>query len=207
MIKRVIIFFSYIIIFSIMLCSCQFHTVDHVRNVPATGLMPDLSFELTGIQKEDEYYYPEKLVIRANNDVLQEIDFNEEDFAPCTLDDFGWEYGDYKFDGYGGFRILSSSLGKNPSYYFWLWNKEESRFVENSDLSEIVGYMTFDYNNKSIQVSSSGGNDYHEFETYKYVDDKLTLVEKAIDTEGYRKKYKVENNEWELIEITKSPLF
>ncbi len=176
-------------------------------SVPATDIMPSLFFELTGVCEEDNYYYPKRLVIRANNDVLQEINFDEKDFAPCTLDNFGWEYGDYKFDGYGGFRILSTSLGINPSYYFWIWDKEDYCFVKSPDLEKIVGNITFDYNKKLIYVSSSGGNDYHEFEIYKYIDDELRLIEKAIDTGGYRKVYKVKNNELELIKIIKTPLF
>lgn len=176
-------------------------------NVSATEIMPDLSFELTGICEEDGNYYPKRLVIRANNDVLQEIGFDKDDFAPCTLDDFGWEYGDFKFDGYGGFRILKISSGVNPSYYFWIWDKENYCFVKNPYLEKIVGYMTFDYDKKLIYVSSASGNDYHVFETYKYIDDELLLIEKAIDTGGYRKIYKVENNELEFIRIIESPLF
>ena len=173
---------------------------------PATDLMPELLFELKGVQKEDTHYYPKKLTIWTNEQILQEFEFDEDDFAPCTLDDFGLEHGDYRFDGYGGFCILSTSMGKNPSYYFWLWDKENNCFVEDHDLEQINGSITFEYDKELISVAGSAGNDYHEFKIYKYIDGKLTLIEKAIDTRGYRKIYRLEDGELKLKEITESQM-
>ncbi len=178
-------------------------------NVPATEKMPALSFEIIGKSKAHDYYtsfyYPHKLTVKMDETIIQEIIFNEDDFAPCTLDTFGFEYGDFKFDGYGGFRILSTSMGKNPSYYFWIWDKNS--FVEYPEL-EMVGYMTFDYNKQQINVSSTGGGNRHEFIIYKYIEDKLTLIEKVIDadSDGFRKVYKLINGELELIETSESQL-
>lgn len=179
-------------------------------NVSASDTMPDLSFELTGTKRKENtygyFYYPKKLLIKIKEDVLQEFNFSEDDFAPCTLDDIGFEYGDFKFNGYGGFRILSTSMGQNPSYYYWIWDQNEYRFVEYEDLGEIIGYTTFDYDNEVIHVVGMGGADYHEFMTYSYIDDKLTLIEKAIDSGGDRKIYKLIDNELRLTEITESNL-
>jgi len=180
-------------------------------NVQATEHMPDLSFELIGKIEEDDYntnfYYPVKLVIKADTKIIQEIQFDEDDFAPCTLDTFDFEYGDFKFDGYGGFKILSTSMGKNPSYYFWIWDKTENSFIESQDL-KIVGSISFDYDNQVINVTNRGSATGHEFTSYKYIDDKLTLIEKVIDPDkdGYRKTYKLVNGELELIETIESQL-
>ena len=40
---------------------------------PATDLMPELLFELKGIQKGDTFYYPKKLTIWTKNNILQEF--------------------------------------------------------------------------------------------------------------------------------------
>lgn len=177
--------------------------------VPATDQMPALCFEITGRMESDNlyetFYYPIKIVITAGETVIQQLDFHEDDFAPCNLDDFGFEYGNFRFDGYGGFKLLSTSLGKNPSYYVWVWDENEKSFREYPDL-EMVGYITFDYNNQQIKVSSSGGNAYHEFLTYEYINDKLTLIEKAIDADDYRKVYKLKDGEMKLIETIESQL-
>lgn len=182
--------------------------IKHI-NVPETDQMPNLYFELTGkIEKDNnygEFYYPVKLSIKTEETIIQVLDFSEDNFVPCTLDDFGFEYGDYRFDRYGGFRILGSSMGKNPIYIYWVWDKNAKIFVEYQDL-EMEGYTTFDYVNQVINVSTTGGNDYHEFMTYKYINGKLTLIEKAIDTNGYREIYKLKDGELELFEITESQM-
>jgi len=184
-------------------------------NVSATDQMPALCFEITGRKETDDYiknsprflYYPDKIVITADDTIIQQLDFDENDFAPCTMDAFGFEYGDFRFDGYGGFRILSTSMGKNPSYYFWVWDKDRNQFVSYPDL-EMVGYIDFDYDNQEVKVFSTGGGDLHEFLTYKYINDKLTMIEKVIDADqdDKRKVYKVIDGELRLIEITESQL-
>ena len=173
---------------------------------PATDLMPELLFELKGVQKEDTHYYPKKLTIWTNEQILQEFEFDENNFSPSTSCDFGLEYGDYKFDGYGGFCIPKITTAQNPSYYFWLWDKENNCFVEDHDLEQINGSITFEYDKELISVAGSAGNDYHEFKIYKYIDGKLTLIEKAIDTSGYRKIYRLEDGELKLKEITESQM-
>lgn len=184
-------------------------------NVTATDQMPAFCFELTGRKEKYNYnenvsgffYYPEHLVIKTDETIIQQLDFDKNDFSPCSLDDFGFEYGNFKFDGYGGFRILSSSMGKNPAWLFWVWDKNTKSFVSYPDL-EMVGYMNFDYDKQEINVSSSGGGDLHEFLTFKYVNDKLTLIEKIIDADqdGKRKVFKLIDGELQLSEITESQL-
>lgn len=179
--------------------------------IPPTTKMPTLTFELLGKREVDsdygDFYYPIKLVIKAEGSIMQEISFNQDDFAPCTLDDFGFEYGDFKFDGYGGFRILSTSMGKNPSYYFGLWDMDNICFIRYPDL-ELVGYMTFNYKNQTINVSGTASADEHEYTTYKYINDELTLIERIVDPDldGYRKKYKLIDGKLELTETSESQL-
>ncbi|WP_312500674.1 XAC2610-related protein [Lacrimispora sp.] len=184
-------------------------------NVPATDQMPALRFELTGRKEKDDYnenlsrffHYPDKLLITTDGIIIQQLDFDENDFSPCALDDFGFEYGDFRFDGYGGFKILCSSMGKNPVWKFWVWDENKKSFVNYPDL-EMAGYINFDYNNQEINVSSSGGGDLHEFLTYKYDNDKLILIEKVIDADqdGKRKVFKLIDGELQLTETTESQL-
>lgn len=178
-------------------------------NIPATEQMPALCFEVTGrvkkIANDVDQYFPVKLVIKTDDSIIQEFNFKEDDFAPCTLDTFDFEYGDFKFNGYGGFKMLSTSMGKNPSYYFWMWDENKSCFIEYPDL-EMVGYISFDYSNQEINISNTGGGDLHEFLKYKYVNNKLTLIEKIIDADqdGYRKIYMLIDGELILAETTES---
>lgn len=179
--------------------------------VSETKFMPELSFELTGDCQKDDctpnyYYYPVKLIIKINKKIIQEIEF-EDVFAPCDHDDFSFEYGDYRFDGYGGFRLLHTSMGQNPDFFFWMWDNEKQQFVEYPDLN-ISGYMTFDYNKEEVHVASTASATYHEFDTYKYIDNKLTLVEKIVDqdTDGFRKVYKLIDGKLKLVETTESQL-
>lgn len=186
----------------------EFSQYNKYINVPATNYLPDLSFELTGAREHDtNLYYPIKLTVKTNDNIIQEIKFDKDNFAPCVIEDFGFEYGDFRFDGYGGFKILSSSMGKNPLSFFWIWDEDENCFVEYPELI-IFGYITFDYNNKLINVSNTVNANYHELATYKYINDKLTLIKKVIDADhdGYRKVYELINGELELIEITESQL-
>lgn len=195
-----------------LICCClkgpNFDQYQKYIEVPATEYMPDLSFELTGIAEQDGFYYPVKLVIKTNDRLIQELTFDEEFFSPCTMDDFGFGYGDFKFDGYGGFSIYKSSMGKTPSCYFWIWDKEEHRFVEYPDLEELTGYTTFDYKNELVHVSATTSAERHEFQTYQYIDDQLTLIELVVDadSDGYRKVYKLIDNELKLTEVTESRL-
>lgn len=178
----------------------------------ATEYMPSLSFELIGEIVEDDiqidFYYPVKLIVKTDEDIIQEFEFDADDFAPCTLDMFGFEYGDFKFDGYGGFKILSTSMGKNPSYYFWVWDKDKDSFVRYQDL-EMVGDISFDYDNQMVNIISRGSATGHEFLSYKYIDGKLTLIEKIVDPdqEGKRQIYKLIDGELKLIEILDSQFF
>lgn len=173
---------------------------------PATALMPELLFELKGVQKEDTHYYPKKLTIWTNEQILQEFEFDENNFSPSTSCDFGLEYGDYKFDGYGGFCIPKITTAQNPSYYFWLWDKENNCFAEDYDLEHIAGFITFEYDEELITVFSRGGAAYHELKTYKYINDKLTLIEKIIDRNTCREIYRLKDGELKLEEITEVPL-
>lgn len=79
--------------------------------------------------------------------------------------------------------MLETSMGQNPSYYFWMWDKEERCFVKYLDL-DMIGYMTFDYADQEIHVSSTGSAAYHEFATYKYINNKVTLIEKIHSKPG-----------------------
>lgn len=150
-------------------------------NVAATKYMPELSFELTGGCEKLDYtsnyyfYYPVKLIIKTNKGIIQEIDFNKDDFEPCDHDDFSFEYGDYKFDGYGGFSLLHTSRSTNPDSFFWMWDKVKQQFVEYPTLN-IMGYMTFDYEKKEIKVASKDGAAHSEVDTYKYINGKLKLI-------------------------------
>ncbi len=54
-------------------------------------------------------------------------------------------------------------------------------------MEQINGSITFEYDKELISVAGSAGNDYHEFKIYKYIDGKLTLIEKLLILEVIEK--------------------
>ena len=90
------------------------------------------------------------------------------------------------FDGYKDIRIQQFlPASPNVPYYYWLWDKESSKFIKNDDLEKITSPI-FDSENKSIKsnVRANAGT-YYDYE-YKYIGNKLTLVretEKIADPE------------------------
>ncbi|ABS62051.1 hypothetical protein Plav_0428 [Parvibaculum lavamentivorans DS-1] len=59
--------------------------------------------------------------------------------AMTQVDNNGFETIDANFDGYLDFRLIAeTAAGPNVPYRNWLWSEEESRFVENAGLNEIV---------------------------------------------------------------------
>lgn len=86
---------------------------------------------------------------------------------------------DMNFDGNKDIRIQQFlPATANVLYYYWLWDKETSKYLKNNELEKITSPI-FDSESKSINsnVKENAGT-YYDYE-YKYVDSKPTLIRKT----------------------------
>jgi hypothetical protein len=84
---------------------------------------------------------------------------------------------DVNFDGFKDILLRNYTVDK--TYKYWLWNKEQSKYIANNEMEEIIN-PSFDLENKMI-VSTPG----FDFLTtqftriYKFINDKPTLVKET----------------------------
>lgn len=135
--------------------------------------MPEYTFAVYG-RKEDYGYSANKIVIfNANGDVIQQITFDKTETADGER--LGFYIEDMNFDGYKDLRIQQFlPAGPNIPYYYWLWDKNTSRYVRNKELEEITS-PEFDDKDKVIKSTvRDSASTYYE-RVYKYIDGKPTL--------------------------------
>ncbi|GCD10539.1 XAC2610-related protein [Clostridium tagluense] len=148
--------------------------------------LPEYTFKVYG-QKKDTLYSASKIEVYnevENKEKLQELVFN----ATSTPDgdQLGIIIEDMNFDGYKDIRIQQFlPAAPNVPYYHWLWDKEASKFIKNSDLEKITSPV-FDAESKLIKsnVRENAGT-YYDYE-YKYIGTKPILIketEKIADLE------------------------
>ncbi|MBZ9687442.1 hypothetical protein G9F72_014015 [Clostridium estertheticum] len=135
---------------------------------------PEYKFKVYG-QKKDALYSASK--IEVYNEVekkVQELAFS----ATSTPDgnQLGIVIEDMNFDGYKDIRIQQFlPATANVPYYYWLWDKETSKFIKNNELEKITSPV-FDSESKLIKSNVKGNaGTYYDYE-YKYIDSKPTLI-------------------------------
>ena len=140
---------------------------------------PEYTFKVYG-QKKDNLYSANKIEVYnevENKEKLQELVFS--DTSTPDGNQLGIVIEDMNFDGYKDIRIQQflPATGNVP-YYYWLWDKETSKFIKNNDLEKITSPV-FDSESKSIKsnVKENAGT-YYDYE-YKYVDSNPTLIKET----------------------------
>lgn len=139
--------------------------------------LPEYTFKVYG-QKKDTLYSASKIEIYNEvKNKVQELVFS----ATSTPDgnQLGVVIEDMNFDGYKDIRIQQFlPAAANVPYYYWLWDKDSSRFIKNNDLEKITSPV-FDSQSKLIKstVKENAGT-YYDYE-YKYIDDTLTLIKET----------------------------
>lgn len=136
--------------------------------------LPEYTFKVYG-QKKDKMYSASKIEIY--NEVekkVQELTFSATSTPDSTQ--LGIVIEDMNFDGYKDIRIQQFlPAAANVPYYYWLWDKETSKYVKNTDLEKITSPL-FDAENKLIKSNVKENADtYYDYE-YKYIGNKITLI-------------------------------
>jgi hypothetical protein len=101
---------------------------------------------------------------------------------------------DVNFDGYDDISIPQQTVAYNICGLFWIWDTESRKFIRFNQLDSIP-FPTFDNKNKTITSFLKDGCCYHEDNTYKYINGKITLINSLIDDayNGLRIHKKLEN--------------
>ncbi len=144
----------------------------YTTNVNITTQDDSFRIELHGIDG-----YAESISIISNINSTLNQRFNVSNHIGPINDTFGLDLNDFNFDGYMDIRLQQvGGVGANTLFDYWLWNKEESKFVFSKSLSELTA-VSF-YPEDKIIVSenqSSAGFSYIE-EVYVYVGNEIQLT-------------------------------
>jgi len=163
--------------------------------------MQEFNFNIKGIKTRTYYltynkqhYYDSSeseissITITSNDsEFKQEITF-EKTLTPDYIKTYGFNLDDWNFDGYldiSLFEHRGGSMGNSPHYY-WIWDKKERQFIENSDL-EIISHssrVSIDKENEQIiSWSRAGLEDYTLY--YKVQKSNKYLLVKADESKLY----------------------
>lgn len=82
---------------------------------------------------------------------------------------------DWNFDGYKDITVLSNCGSGGCAYWIWNYSDKTKKYYYNKELSEILG-LEIDSLAESIVVHYRGGFSIELWDTLKYIDKKLTLI-------------------------------
>jgi len=138
--------------------------------------LPEYAFRVYG-QKKDAIYSVNKIEIfkeAEKEEKLQELVFS--DTSTPDGNQLGIVIEDMNFDGYKDIRIQQFlPATANVPYYYWLWDKQVSKFIRNNELEKITSPV-FDYESKSIKSNvKENPAKYYDY-VFKYIEGKPTLI-------------------------------
>ena len=120
------------------------------------------------------------VIDKTNHKTLQKIAVPENGFF-CDTKSLYFKIEDMNFDNYNDFRLRQFPSGTpNVPYYYWIYKPKLHKFVRDSTLEEITS-PDFDAKNKTITSFWRASASDHGFSTYKYIKDKVTLIEEEED--------------------------
>lgn len=123
-----------------------------------------------------------QIINRQSKKLIQTIKMPENLFH-CGSTSTTIDIEDMNFDKLVDFKILQfPSASPNLSYYCWLYNNKQKKFIRNKELEEITS-PDFNPKNKTIVSFWRASGAHHGISTYKYFNGKITLVE---ESETYR---------------------
>ena len=133
--------------------------IDFTVSKTINDKMPEFTFHMTGSNEQrygttydgNKYYIMfdenkiEKITIRDNNGaVIQEITNLETANPESEEKMYGLSFDDWNFDGFFDISLWQfpgGTMHNNPTYY-WLWDNNQRKFIENTELEEISNYST-----------------------------------------------------------------
>jgi hypothetical protein len=105
------------------------------------------------------------------------------------IDKFKFQFIDWNFDGYNDLTVLSNCGSGGCAYLIWNYSIKNRKYYFNEELSEVLG-LEIDTVSKYIVFHNRAGYNLENWDSFKYVNNKLTLVkrfceEKRTDSVGH----------------------
>ncbi|VBB08170.1 Hypothetical protein LUCI_3435 [Lucifera butyrica] len=150
--------------------------------------LPEFIFSIYGQEKSgyDHFYRIRKITIKRADQpekVLQEIIFDKTatlDFPKVYDINTSFIVEDINFDGYKDIRLqLWHPAGPNIPYYYWIWDKDASTFIQNKELEQITSPKVDIANQTIISYVRDGAATYYK-RTYKYLDGHIQLIKELM---------------------------
>jgi len=146
--------------------------------------LPDFEFRIEGVKvlEYNSIQVNRLIIIAVDGSFYQEFDGLDTRNHLVTVDSPGLSFDDWNFDGYMDVSLWKyvGGTGNNVPHYYWLWDNEAGKFVENKDLECISDYSTLeiDKENNRLISSSRDGAWMTQTEYYTYQDGQIVLVRK-----------------------------
>lgn len=135
--------------------------------------MPYYFFRVYGNEMDNVYSVDRIVVLNQDKEIIQEISFDST--KNLNSRNLGIVIEDINFDDYKDIRIESQiSPGTNIPYYYWIWDKEKTKFIRDIKLEEIIS-PEFNYQDKTINSSIRISADKYQDYIYKYINNEITL--------------------------------
>ena len=151
--------------------------------------MPEYSFLIIGTSIEEYGFNHDKskYFLSYTENIISRIDIRDENGlyvqSISGLDTknpaseagmYGLKFEDWNFDGYMDIGLWKSRGGtmKNNPHYYWLWDNEKKRFVENEYLKGMSegGTIKVNYDTKELSCFASAGRWGYGTVYYKFID-------------------------------------
>ncbi|MBA2936888.1 hypothetical protein HZF08_01055 [Paenibacillus sp. CGMCC 1.16610] len=168
--------------------------IEYRVQVKINDMMPEFSFEAFGqtvqsyqLRDDKKMYYLKDGVNKVNKIVVQckplsyqqELLFDETETPNISEVTYGFNLSDWNFDGYSDISLWKNVGGTslNEPRYYWLWDNEKHRYVENNDLEDIseTAYLEIKAGDQQLTANSRKTNGYYH-EDYVWQDGKIVLA-------------------------------
>lgn len=157
--------------------------------------LPQYNFNLY-TSNDTLFIYYDSLIIRDDKSkIIQTIYFkniydDEDDLWTHKTFFQGLDFIDLNFDGYFDLDLfISAGATGNYNSLYWLFEPDRNLFIYNAQLSNLVS-LSVDSSKKIIYSYIQPGDFYeYESETYKYINDNLTLIRKESFLRAIGKRY------------------
>ena len=159
--------------------------------------LPEFIFNIYGQEpiKSWNYYRIRKITIaRADQPerVLQEIILDKvsvtDDYPSLpNINTGGFYVEDMNFDGYKDIRLqLWQPAAPNIPFYYWIWDKDASKFIQNKELEQIPSPKVDNENRTIITYVRESAGTFSKF-TYKYFGEHIKLIKVSTIKSNYNK--------------------
>ena len=147
--------------------------------------LPEFTFIILG-ETEDIHSYMSinhvnEIIITNSEGYYQELPVGET-IIYTGDESYGFSLDDWNFDGYLDVSLMRSPGGSmhNSPHYYWLWDQQQERFVENFELEDLSDEHTLEISDHNQIFASTYGLTWHYILFYQYNDGHYVLHRKKI---------------------------